>query len=404
MFRLMHLGTEVGFNMVKNAVGLPCKDPAEIMARMDGSVYQKAAQGDLKDPRSAVYSECVPWDEPKLLERLQWYCAEQGLDPESFTFVASGSVGGVFRGPVRADGAEWVVKIQYAGIKEQFEDDMQAIGTAGSLLLSTGRQTMLHQTRDLFLGEFDYEQERANLERVRAIWELEDTVQIPEVFAPACAEGVLAMSYMTGTPMHRHVGPEPLPLPAGVEMDTIGERIVDFVLGTWSHGLVFADPHWGNFLVGSDGTLQVVDFGTVYTTPAEDDSQLTLQDVCDFVQAAGDRTAFGAALSAHPVSGYMDDMDRACADFFDTYSFFHDIMDGEIHHFDPALYSRVQDLLDVDIKSYMTPCFTAITRALLMTVGMLCYMDVDVNMGMRSRRYTTGPTHMDVEDNSDQGS
>jgi predicted unusual protein kinase regulating ubiquinone biosynthesis (AarF/ABC1/UbiB family) len=385
MFRLLHLGSRLGFNMVKGLIGGDCQHPSDIMRQMGGVVYDKATQAtSLTDPESAVYSECVPWDRPQLQQRLRWYCAQRQLDSGSFVYIASGSVGAVFRGPPRADGSDWVVKIQYAGIKEQFEADMRAITAAGALVLSTGRQTVLQQTYDLFQGEFDYDQERVNLERVRAIWSATDLIQVPVVLASACDAGVLAMSYMPGTPLHRYVGKHRIPLPTGVEMTTLADRLVDFVIGTWSHGLVFADPHWGNFLVGEQGALQVVDFGAVFTL--QDEGELTLPEVHHLVQEAGAAASFRTALAAHPVSSRTD-LDQACTDFFPLYSFFHTIMDGSSHSFDEDLMAHLQPLLESDMKSYVTPGFTAVTRSLLMTVAMLSHMTVAVNLGRVVARY-----------------
>ena len=151
MFRLLHLGSKLGFNMLKGAAGLSHESPYEIMSSVGGTVYQKAAQTtSLNDPDAAVFRECVPWDAPKLQVRLQQYCSDVNVPADECVFVASGSVGGVFRLPNTIKDGTCVVKVQYAGIREQFEQDIDAIRTAGTVFMSRGRQDALDQLKDLF--------------------------------------------------------------------------------------------------------------------------------------------------------------------------------------------------------------------------------------------------------------
>ena len=378
MFRLLHIGSKLGFNLVKDSLGFPCEKPADILERMGGAVYLKASQAtNLNDPDAAVYSECVPWDAPRLYERLKEYCATHGFEPESFVYVASGSVGGVFRGPSTVDGSDWVVKIQYEGIYDQFKDDMDAITVAGGLLLSAGRQSVLDQTYALFENEFDYDLEIRNLESVYDIWKDDETIRVPKVLPAQCDTGVIAMEYMPGVPLGKYVKTGA----TSHTVDVLADRIATFVLVTWSRGIVFADPHWGNFLVGDNTELQVVDFGTIYRMRDDVPTDLSLFQVYDLIRQATSRESFSSALRANVLSSIIPDIEQACDDFFSVYSLFNSVIDGRTTLFNAGVMERVQDLLNRDVNTPISPSFTAVTRSILMTINMLCHMNANANLG-----------------------
>ena len=60
MFRLLHVGSKLGFNALKDTLGFDHTCPTDILRDMGGAVYQKAVQSlSATDPDAAVFSECV---------------------------------------------------------------------------------------------------------------------------------------------------------------------------------------------------------------------------------------------------------------------------------------------------------------------------------------------------------
>ena len=261
MFRALHVSSKLGFHVVKTVLGMDTTDPVDMLQQM-GGVYGKVAQASsLDDPDRAVFDECVPLNPVELEARVIAYCIENNLDATPLVMAGSGSIGGVYI-VRRPDGRRVALKIRYPGIEDMVERDLSFMGT---MSMFSGHGRIIPQIRQSILRELDYRLETSNLAALGMIW-AGSSIDIPAVVdGLSQADDVVVMEYMEGTPAARY-----LRTAAEDQKAALCMSMVEFCLGSWSHGYVYADPHWGNFLVSASGRLQVLDFGNVeHSTPAE---------------------------------------------------------------------------------------------------------------------------------------
>jgi predicted unusual protein kinase regulating ubiquinone biosynthesis (AarF/ABC1/UbiB family) len=115
-------------------------------------------------------------------------------------------------------------------------------------------------------AETDYRREAENLTLFRSkLASLLPWVEVPIVFPQYSTERVLTMSMLRGVHLDEFLATRP----SRKLRDTIGERLFElFYAQVLAVGAFHADPHWGNYLLRSDGTIGLVDFGCVkYYTP-----------------------------------------------------------------------------------------------------------------------------------------
>jgi hypothetical protein len=81
-----------------------------------------------------------------------------------------------------------------------------------------------------------------------------------------CGDRVLTMSFVEGMHLDRLLRTRP----SQALRDRIGERLLEtFYAQVLKVGAFHADPHWGNYLFRSDGTIGLVDFGCVKYLPPD---------------------------------------------------------------------------------------------------------------------------------------
>ncbi|MEA1991885.1 MAG: AarF/UbiB family protein, partial [Thermodesulfobacteriota bacterium] len=102
-----------------------------------------------------------------------------------------------------------------------------------------------------------------NLRKFREIYQLSG-IRFPDVYPRHCSCDALVMSFETGMRIDDKEGLARSNIPFATLMD----RMISFYMEQMLVcGLFHADPHPGNFLVGDDGTLIVLDFGMVKRLP-----------------------------------------------------------------------------------------------------------------------------------------
>lgn len=182
------------------------------------------------------------------------------------TPVAAASLGQVHRATLN-NGEEVAVKVMRPGIKELVTVDL---ATVRVLIAFAKRFTKVSKFVDLddiytefdevITEEIDYQNEIRNMEQFRNEFAEFPGVAIPQVHKEYATSKVLVMEYIDGVKIN--------------EVDKLdGTKVnkkklasilyISYLKQLLEDGFFHADPHPGNLLVKSDGTLVYIDFGMV---------------------------------------------------------------------------------------------------------------------------------------------
>ena len=174
---------------------------------------------------------------------------------------AAASLGQVHRA-VAKGGQTVAVKIQYPAIRETIKADFRWFRT-----LSKPAQWSKHLPPEVldelerqFLDETDYRVEAENIALLQKKLRRLPYVEVPQVFPDYSSGCILTMSLLDGMHLDAFLATNP----SQTLKDKIGERLFELYYFQVLQAEAFhADPHWGNYLFRSDGTIGLVDFGCV---------------------------------------------------------------------------------------------------------------------------------------------
>ena len=182
--------------------------------------------------------------------------------------IASASIGQGY-GAVLDDGTEVVVKVQRPGVPEQVATDLDILLTQARFAQDHSEMGQYYdivaisgEFADAIRMELDYLTEGRNADRLRALFEDDETVLFPKVFWEYTTSRVLTMERVYGIPLNR-----PMMLAeAGVDRSEIAQRgIYCYLEQIFTYGFFHADPHPGNLFATADGRVAFTDFGRVGT-------------------------------------------------------------------------------------------------------------------------------------------
>jgi ubiquinone biosynthesis protein len=199
--------------------------------------------------------------------------AELGAPPERLftrfdrTPVAAASLAQVHRGRL-ASGAEVAVKTLRPGVEDLVERDLEIMRRLAKTAHEHTRWARQLGVGDLVRGfsdnltqELDLRIEARNTHTVADQLGPPAGVRIPAVYPELSTRRVMVSEFIDGTSLQRA---GPLLDRLGVNRREIARRLLRCLLGQILGGGVFhADPHPGNLLVLADGTLALLDFGSV---------------------------------------------------------------------------------------------------------------------------------------------
>lgn len=176
--------------------------------------------------------------------------------------IAAASIGQVHRATLRSNGAKVAVKIQFPGVADSINSDLDNIGVllAATSLLPKG--LYLNKTIDnarTELGwECDYEREAVCGERYRGLLADEtDVFVVPKIYLEASGKQVLTMEFMEGIGVTRVTSFNQ------EQRDWIGTQILRLCLREITEfKFMQTDPNWTNFLYNAEkNKLELLDFG-----------------------------------------------------------------------------------------------------------------------------------------------
>ncbi len=178
---------------------------------------------------------------------------------ESEPFAAA-SIGQVHRAVTQA-GEAVAVKVQYPGIDRAIENDLKSLSLLESIIAPIGRRYQsketLEEIRSVFLAEVDYRLEADAAESFRRVHAGDDDIVIPRIVHSLSSKRVLTMELVGGIDYAEFCERAPQS-----DHDAAGETLARFMFrALWRHGLLYADPHPGNYRFLGGGRVAFLDFG-----------------------------------------------------------------------------------------------------------------------------------------------
>jgi predicted unusual protein kinase regulating ubiquinone biosynthesis (AarF/ABC1/UbiB family) len=194
-----------------------------------------------------------------------WRERVASFDPEP---IAAASIGQVHRATA-LDGSPLAVKIQYPGVAESIDRDVDS-------LVSALRWSRL-LPRDVDLGalaaeakrqlgrEADYRLESAHLARYVELLAGDASLAVPRPRPELTTRRVLAMDYLPGAPLEELCGSEH----GQATRDAVGSALYRLLLREiFALRFVQSDPNFANYLWLPDARLGLIDLGAAHPVPA----------------------------------------------------------------------------------------------------------------------------------------
>jgi predicted unusual protein kinase regulating ubiquinone biosynthesis (AarF/ABC1/UbiB family) len=219
-----------------------------------------------------------------------------------FTPLAAASIGQVHEALLK-DGRRLAVKVQYPGIRQSIDSDVDNVATLLGMFKLVPREIdirplLAEAKRQLHL-EADYRAEADAMQRYRLLLGNDPRFLMPQVIEELSTTDVLAMHFQDGRPIET-LADEP-----GAVRNRAAGALVELALReVFDWGLVQTDPNFANYLYQpSSGRIQLLDFGATRAYPAHRRSALRA-----LLAASVDGTDDAIADAAHLV-GYLGDRD-----------------------------------------------------------------------------------------------
>lgn len=179
---------------------------------------------------------------------------------------AAASIGQVHRAVTRGGDAV-AVKVQYPGIDKAIEADLKSLSALEAIASPFGRRyhskDYLDEVSEVFRAELDYGREAEMTELFRAATADLPGVVVPRVHHALSSRRVLVTDFVDGlsyAELARAAPPEARNCAAA----TIWSFVTRSML---RYGLLYADPHPGNYRFLEDGRVAFLDFGCVKLLP-----------------------------------------------------------------------------------------------------------------------------------------
>ncbi|ENW81089.1 hypothetical protein F909_02380 [Acinetobacter sp. ANC 3929] len=184
--------------------------------------------------------------------------------------IGTASLAQVHRATRKSDGLELVLKIQYPGVAEAIDSDMNLFKNMLKLTRMVPQTREFDQwfdeVREMMHREVDYGIEAATTRRFAERLKDDPRYIVPQVVDEFCAEKILCMTFERGVPVN---SPVMLSLPQE-RRNQLGEASLEIaVRELFEWGEMQTDPNFGNYLVrlgdGNDVKDKIVllDFGAI---------------------------------------------------------------------------------------------------------------------------------------------
>jgi predicted unusual protein kinase regulating ubiquinone biosynthesis (AarF/ABC1/UbiB family) len=221
-----------------------------------GGLFSKVAQmlsyGDLN---SSVFSECKPFSKNETIKYIK-----NEVHPDykiDYDVYKSGSIGQVHIGTFK-DGTKLAVKVQYVGLVEQTESDIQALDILSSFLyVFADIKDAIKDIKKKIAEELDYKHEAMNHDVMYNKWK-NTSIYIPKIYRSLCTQKILVTEFVEGCDLSSFINNA-----TQESKNKIARDIVHFIFkNIYKYGIFYSDCHYGNLII-KDNRLIVLDFGCI---------------------------------------------------------------------------------------------------------------------------------------------
>ncbi|MEQ8582275.1 MAG: AarF/ABC1/UbiB kinase family protein [Marinoscillum sp.] len=236
------------------------------MLAMDKNLLPTAYQ----DKFAMSQYSAPPLSYPLVVKTFQKYF---GMAPterfNSFTknAVNAASIGQVHRATL--GDKTLAVKIQYPGISDSVRSDLKLVKPFALRLFGLNERELdqyMDEVEGKLLEETDYELEVSRSKRISEACKHIPDLIFPRYYEEHSAARIITMDWLEGQHIREFLATNP----SQEIRDRIGQAMWEFYHHQIHHiKSVHADPHPGNFLMRSDGTLGIIDFGCVKEIPED---------------------------------------------------------------------------------------------------------------------------------------
>lgn len=175
--------------------------------------------------------------------------------------LASASIGQAHRAQLK-DGTEVVVKVQHMGIESTARIDLEIIRrliqVSAWFYSVKGMDYVYTQVKLMIEEELDFVKEAAAMVKIRVNLQAEPSLSIPEIHPQYSATRVMTTTWYDGVKISNLEQIDAWGLDRRALASTLLRAYSKMVL---KDGFYHADPHPGNILVQSNGTVVLLDFG-----------------------------------------------------------------------------------------------------------------------------------------------
>lgn len=179
--------------------------------------------------------------------------------------LASASIGQVHRARLH-DGTDVVVKVQHPDIESRIRADLEILLLLAELAERSDELkryqpvAVVTEFQRSLLRELDFKREERNAQEFAVNFAKSSVVRFPRVFPDLSTARVLTMEMLEGISFREAEQLELMP----VDRDELARRgAILWMDMIFRDGFYHADPHPGNLVVMSDGTLGIFDCGMV---------------------------------------------------------------------------------------------------------------------------------------------
>lgn len=374
MLRAVHVASKLSFNMIKNALGIPADSPTDILQKLGGTCSKWSQRNNMQNPGDSSFDDCLPVNKSQMDEVFVMFCSENNIPQDGTEFVASGSIGGVYRATLLG-GEVVAVKVRYPGIEEMIESDFGAIENLGSAVDFAGgyniSSSLLQIKKDISM-ETNYVEEVQNILKIHSLLSGSQLkIRVPAVYEDLCTDNVIVMEYIDAIGVSRYIK-----YCSEEEQTRICNNILEFFFHLVFNGVILSDPHWGNFMIeNKTKSLVAVDFGSVKNVEKENISR-TLK----LLNIANDRPSWEKNFRRYAVSDLGFDKQPSDEDIDVYYGMHLEIRKWTVQEgilmYRPENIDKINQVLKFAKTSDTA---VAIMRALFTIVNICSYCRIDLN-------------------------